>query len=640
MPLAMIVNLVISALILSILGVLLLLLAYVTAIAVLLFFPSTQAYLIFAHWLRLGSPARLATPEAYTLTPFTTRNIKIQTPDNLRLGAWHILPKNTPKTVVQRIQAAASAEKDSEQAVDAIFDKALRDADKVVLYFHGQVGDRGKGNRIATYKNVQAALPTTHVVAVDCRGFGDSDGFPSELGFITDALAAWGWVTERVSHQRVMIYGHSLGTGISANLCRKLEEQGVIPLAMILDAAFTSMPDMMTAYRRIPIVRPFARFPLLINHFKQKLLDRFETVRAVESIQAPLLLIHGQEDADVLISNSHTLFHTALTSRRLQTTCTRELSVTEAGESKEAEEELARAGLDLGFRNSLTTATKSSDSPEPLVFRGARSSAGSPWTAEPESNTTTTSNLESKDLSRPSSPLSTGNDSGIGSGMTSPGSSMKDETQAAAAAAAAGKEKEPGDQDSTLSMLDDPQSPRESPSRPRSRHPRHHHQQQHKEDDGHFGSCRTVQLEFPREGSLEYNQQFQIGFLTVQYAIHNNCGEFEITREVLSLFIEAVERRNAWLRERQMVGWSEEEWKDLQRQREEAEEDEEDEEDKKGEGEGEAKSKEAAASQGDGQWQPAKVLAERSKPFYFDMVEMLRARRVGSEQLDVPEVVE
>ncbi|KAG0264504.1 hypothetical protein DFQ27_001173 [Actinomortierella ambigua] len=585
----------------------------------------------FAHWLRLGSPARLATPEAYTLTPFTTRNIKIQTPDNLRLGAWHILPKNTPKAVVQHIQAAASAEYDPAGAVDAIFDKALREADKVVLYFHGQVGDRGKGNRIATYKNVQAALPTTHVVAVDCRGFGDSDGFPSELGFITDALAAWGWVTERVSHQRVMIYGHSLGTGISANLCRKLEEQGVVPLAMILDAAFTSMPDMMTAYRRIPIVRPFARFPLLINHFKQNLLDRFETVRAVESIQAPLLLIHGQEDADVLISNSHTLFHTALTSRRLQT-CTRELSVTEAGESKEAEEELARAGLDLGFRDSLTTATNasSSDQPESLLFRGARSSRD-PWTEEPEEQA---ANQGSKDLSRPSSPLSSGNDSGIGSGLTSPGSVIKDEART--------KEHAPGDEDSTLSMLDDPHSPRQDLHHCHDDDHHHHHHQQHM-GDGHFGSCRTVQLEFPREGSLEYNQQFQIGFLTVQYAIHNNCGEFEITREVLSLFIEAVERRNAWLRDQQMVGWSaawQEQPQPQQQQQRRSEEGGQEEQAGQEQVEVAKQKGEATMERSEQSRSTRTPPAGRVKPFYFDMVQALRANRVGAEQLDVPEVVE
>lgn len=125
-------------------------------------------------------------------------------------------------------------------------------------------------------------MPSAHVVTIDCRGYGDSDGFPSEAGFKVDALTAWSWITKRVESHKVLIYGHSLGSGIATNLCLQLEEQQIQPLALVLDAAFTSMPDMMTGYRRIPIVWPFARFPVLLNHFKMRLMDRFETVRAVE----------------------------------------------------------------------------------------------------------------------------------------------------------------------------------------------------------------------------------------------------------------------------------------------------------------------------------------------------------------------
>lgn len=38
-----------------------------TSLAILLFVPWTQAYLVFAHWLRFNNPTRLLTPEAYSL---------------------------------------------------------------------------------------------------------------------------------------------------------------------------------------------------------------------------------------------------------------------------------------------------------------------------------------------------------------------------------------------------------------------------------------------------------------------------------------------------------------------------------------------------------------------------------------------
>ncbi|KAG0292274.1 hypothetical protein BGZ98_002649 [Dissophora globulifera] len=508
----MIANLLATALVLCILGVLFLLIAYLTSLAILLFVPWTQAYLVFAHWLRFDNPARLLKPEAYTLRPFSTRNIRISTSDGLRLGAWHILPKSTPRATLEQIHANeplsprfgtnSSAIHIQENVVnektEAIFEAALKTADKAVLYFHGQVGDRGKANRIATYKAIQEAVPLAHIVTIDCRGYGDSEGFPSEVGFKADAFAAWQWLTQRVPSERVIIYGHSLGSGIATNLCLQLEEHQFAPLAMVLDAAFTSMPDMMTAYRKIPIVRPFARFPFLLNHFKVRLMDRFETVRAVETIKSPLLLIHGQEDADVLISNSHTLFHTALTARRLQS-CTKELVVTEAGEAASAEDELARAGLDLPFQVSHSTS------------RGiAKAAAGSQIhqrTLHPSSQQRDgilpEMSLMSPTLSKELRPTSSSSDSGIVSeaARRSGGQHLKEPA---------------GD--------------------------RLQYEHEHEHEHGH-GQCHTVQLDFPREGLLEYNQEYQIGFLTVNYAVHNTCMDFEISKEVLGSFLRTVDDR-------------------------------------------------------------------------------------------------
>jgi len=226
---------------------------------------------------------------------------------------------------------------------------------------------------------------------------------------------------------------------------------------------------------KIPIVRPFARFPYLLNHF--------ETVRAVEAIRSPLLLIHGQEDADVLISNSHTLFHTALTARRLHS-YTKELAVTEAGEAASAQEELARAGLELSFQISHSTSRIERAAKDGILSR--RGHGGEVLS-------------EAADLTQDTqSPASFGGgDSGIGSGSNS-----------------------------TLVN-----SPRHGPKEPEPGEMHEH------------GQCHTVQLDFPREGSLEYNQDHQIGFLTVQYAVHNNCSDFEIAREVLGAFLRTVENR-------------------------------------------------------------------------------------------------
>ncbi|KAG0076137.1 Protein abhd12b [Podila epicladia] len=537
----MFLNLLATALVLCILGVVFLLVAYVTALAILLFIPWTQAYLVFAHWLRLQNPARLLTPEAYTLRPFATRTIYISTPDGLRLGAWHILPLSTPRTTLENIHAivtqhtragSTTAQEGDLATIDSVFEDALVNAEKVVLYFHGQAGDRGKANRISAYQGIQRAMPSAHVVTIDCRGYGDSEGFPSEAGFKIDALTAWSWITKRVEAHKVLIYGHSLGSGIATNLCLQLEEQQIQPLALVLDAAFTSMPDMMTGYRRVPIVWPFARFPVLLNHFKLRLMDRFETVRAVETMKSPLLLIHGQEDPDVLITNSHTLFHTALTARRLQS-CTKELAVTEAGEAGEAEDEMARAGLELSFQVSHSTGRHLESLDQAMMRRNIRTEAS----------------MEGTKDERPSS---FGSDSGIGSEAPSGSNSAfatsphrhgsKEEHLLAST--------QPTSLSSSISQKTEMKEHHEHKHH-HSHHPHHHHdhdidhhgQHHHRHHSKEEHSQCTIQLEFPREGALEYNQEYQIGFLTVQFAVHNTCIDFEITKEALGAFVETVEKK-------------------------------------------------------------------------------------------------
>jgi hypothetical protein len=85
---------------------------------------------------------------------FSTRNIRISTSDGLRLGAWHILPTNTLRDTLERIQATEQHSSASQngnnsevgpngvmnEKTEAIFEGALKVAENVVLYFHGQVG--------------------------------------------------------------------------------------------------------------------------------------------------------------------------------------------------------------------------------------------------------------------------------------------------------------------------------------------------------------------------------------------------------------------------------------------------------------------------------------------------------------------
>jgi hypothetical protein len=268
------------------------------------------------------------------------------------------------------------------------------------------------------------------------------------------------------------------------------------------------MPDMMTTYRKIPIIQPFARFPFLLNHFKLRLMDRFETVRSVETIQSPLLLVHGDEDADVLISNSHTLFHTALTARRLQSN-SKEMTVTEAGEAASAEEEMARAGLELTFQQSHATGREVGLPEQKLLQRSAPQQRDGELFDEV---------LKETGMEQESRLSSFDNDSGLGNEVTSGRNSQFSTSPTSP---------QYGSREDLISMKEG-----FGYASGYGRGQSHSHGN---------GSCHTVQLDFPREGSLEYNQEYQIGFLTVQYANHCNCMDFAIAKEVLGTFLTTAE---------------------------------------------------------------------------------------------------
>jgi abhydrolase domain-containing protein 12 len=71
-----------------------------------------------------------------------------------------------------------------------------------------------------------------NVVAIDYRGFGDSQGTPSEQGLQRDARATYKWLRQRQSgkheEHRPVIYlaGQSLGTGVAARLALDLHRVG------------------------------------------------------------------------------------------------------------------------------------------------------------------------------------------------------------------------------------------------------------------------------------------------------------------------------------------------------------------------------------------------------------------------------
>jgi pimeloyl-ACP methyl ester carboxylesterase len=143
-----------------------------------------------------------------------------------------------------------------------------------VLYLHGNAGNRAVAHRVRLYRTLAHTLGASRVVALDYGGFGDSGGgcgeWPDEHSLAADARQAWDWMltqggggadAAQVRASDVVIWGHSLGSGIATALVRELkqEEQAAaaaaaagggggrgggrpLPGGMVLEAPFTSVP--------------------------------------------------------------------------------------------------------------------------------------------------------------------------------------------------------------------------------------------------------------------------------------------------------------------------------------------------------------------------------------------------------------
>ena len=79
------------------------------------------------------------------------------------------------------------------------------DARGTILFFHGNAGNiSGRLESISIFNDLKL-----NVFIFDYRGYGDSEGKPSETGTYLDAEAAWGYLTEvrEISAGEIILFG-------------------------------------------------------------------------------------------------------------------------------------------------------------------------------------------------------------------------------------------------------------------------------------------------------------------------------------------------------------------------------------------------------------------------------------------------
>lgn len=154
-----------------------------------------------------------------------------------------------------------------------------------VLYFHGNAGNIG--HRLLNVQGLYTSIGC-NVALVEYRGYGRSEGSPSEEGLYMDAQAALDFLVTRqdIATDKIVVFGRSLGGAVAVDLATRTANKDSIA-ALMLENTFTSIPDIAR------ILFPFKLIQCLPVWFYK---NQFKSHRKACRITQPTLFLSGLAD--------------------------------------------------------------------------------------------------------------------------------------------------------------------------------------------------------------------------------------------------------------------------------------------------------------------------------------------------------
>jgi len=165
-----------------------------------------------------------------------------------------------------------------------------KEAKRTILFFHGNAGNVShRLDKIKIFHDLGL-----NIFIIDYRGYGKSEGAPSEAGLYLDAKAAYSYLTDNLNiiPSSIILYGESLGGAVALELATK-----VTASAVITEETFSNMRGI--AKDTYPFMPSF-----LVS-------DGFNSLSRIEKVDIPKLIIHSKNDEMIPFSNAQTLYNKA-----------------------------------------------------------------------------------------------------------------------------------------------------------------------------------------------------------------------------------------------------------------------------------------------------------------------------------------
>ncbi|XP_073103717.1 alpha/beta hydrolase domain-containing protein WAV2 isoform X1 [Elaeis guineensis] len=244
-------------------------------------------------------PALPGLPRPYSITParllLDYEDVWLRSSDGVRLHSWFV--KHEPP-----VRGATLAYRGSR----------VRVLGPTILFFQ-----ENAGNIAHRLEFVRIMMQKLHcnVFMLSYRGYGESDGYPSQHGIIKDAQAALDHLTQRndIDTSRIVVFGRSLGGAVGSILAKNNPDK---VSAIILENTFTSILDM--AGVMMPFLKWFigggaSRGPKVLNCLVR---SPWSTIDVIGQIKQPILFLSGLQDELVPPSHMQMLYSKAVEHNR------------------------------------------------------------------------------------------------------------------------------------------------------------------------------------------------------------------------------------------------------------------------------------------------------------------------------------
>jgi len=166
-----------------------------------------------------------------------------------------------------------------------------------VLFFHGNGGNIS--HRLVAVKTWHNLGYT--VLILDYRGYGRSEGTPSEAGLYRDAQAAWRYLTESRGEKadRIILFGESLGGAVAIDLAANCR-----PAALVVESTFPSLLAVAKLHY------PLLPVGLLLR-------ERYDSLGKIARVSCPKLFFHGTDDELIPLAVARPLYDAATPPKQL-----------------------------------------------------------------------------------------------------------------------------------------------------------------------------------------------------------------------------------------------------------------------------------------------------------------------------------